>query len=430
MEGTTVKKTLSILAVVFLVAASVGAQNAAAPTPVAPAAAPATVNPDSTPTTAAPAKSYSASSRHYAVWSDVSTQDATALAATLDGLFGVYNEYFRFDDATLKSALTVRKFATKDAFDAYLRKVIGETKDDFVYLHYPTVERSELVIFAKDNADDFDASLAHQAFVQFLKSFVSEPPLWIREGFAVFFERTRLDPKTGLVAYADNQAWLETVKLLQSQGRLYKVTDLLMLSSDDARAGLDVFYPQSWALVSFFINSPDRRYNRFLWDAIAHLSPDATLEQNQAAVRDFFLRWHSEQAAQTDFVTYLDGQKTFAELVTSGVRAYGDKDLETARKAFTQALAKNATSYIPPYYLGLIAYAKGDYVLADGYYKSALGLGSDAPITNYALGINAYASRRFDEAKAYLQKASDGDPAKYQVKAGEIITRITSDTGM
>lgn len=430
MEGTTVKKTLSILAVVFLVAASVGAQNAAAPTPVAPAAAPATVNPDSTPTTAAPAKSYSASSRHYAVWSDVSTQDATALAATLDGLFGVYNEYFRFDDATLKSALTVRKFATKDAFDAYLRKVIGETKDDFVYLHYPTVERSELVIFAKDNADDFDASLAHQAFVQFLKSFVSEPPLWIREGFAVFFERTRLDPKTGLVAYADNQAWLETVKLLQSQGRLYKVTDLLMLSSDDARAGLDVFYPQSWALVSFFINSPDRRYNRFLWDAIAHLSPDATLEQNQAAVRDFFLRWHSEQAAQTDFVTYLDGQKTFAELVTSGVRAYGDKDLETAQKAFTQALAKNATSYIPPYYLGLIAYAKGDYVLADGYYKTALGLGSDAPITNYALGINAYASRRFDEAKAYLQKASDGDPAKYQAKAGEIITRITSDTGM
>ena len=428
MEGTTVKKTLSILAVVFLVAASAGAQNATVPVPAT--AAPATAAPATAPAPAAPATSYSASSRHYAVWSDVSTEDATALAATLDGLFGVYNEYFRFDDATLKAALTVRKFATKEAFDGYLRKVIGETKDDFVYLHYPTVERSELVIFAKDNADDFDASLAHQAFVQFLKAFISEPPLWIREGFAVFFERTRLDPKTGLVAYADNQAWLETVKLLQSQGRLYKITDLLVLSSDDARAGLDVFYPQSWALVSFFMNSPDRRYNRFIWDAIAHLSPDATLEQNQNAVRDFFLRWHNGQAAQADFVTYLDGQRTFAELVTSGVRAYGDKDLETAQKAFTQALAKNATSYIPPYYLGLIAYAKGDYVLADGYYKTALGLGSDAPITNYALGINAYASRRFDEAKAYLQKASDGDPAKYQAKAGDIITRITSDTGM
>ncbi len=422
MEGTTVKKTLSMLAAVFLVAASVGAQDATAPAP-APAASAAT-------TTVVATQSYSASSRHYAVWSDISTDDATALATTLDGLFGVYNEYFRFDDSTLKSALTVRKFATKDAFDSYLRKVIGETKDDFVYLHYPTVERSELVVFAKDSADDFDASLAHQAFVQFLKAFIAEPPLWIREGFAVFFERTRLDSKTGVVSYADNQAWLETVKLLQSQSRLYKITDLLVLSADDARSGLDVFYPQSWALVSFFMNSPDRRYNRFIWDAIAHLSPDGTLEQNQNTVRDFFLRWHSEQAAQADFVTFLDGQKTFAELVTSGVRAYGDKDLETAQKSFTQALAKNATSYIPPYYLGLIAYAKGDYVQADEYYKTALELGSDAPITNYALGINAYASRRFDEAKAYLQKASDGDPAKYQAKAGDIITRITSDTGM
>ena len=94
--------------------------------------------------------------------------------------------------------------------------------------------------------------------------------------------------------------------------------------------------------VSFFINSPDRRYNRFVWDAIGLLARDATLEQNQNAVRDFFLRWHGQEAAESDFLAYLDGQKTFAELVTSGVRSYGDKDLETAYKSFSQALTKNA----------------------------------------------------------------------------------------
>ena len=304
--------------------------------------------------------------------------------------------------------------------------MIGETKDDFVYLHYPTIERSELVIYDKASVDDFDASLAHQAFVQFLKAFVPEPPLWIREGFAVFFERTRANPSTGAVAYAENQSWLETIKLLKSQDRLYTVSELMLLSSDEAKSGLDVFYPESWALVSFFINSPDRRYNRFIWDAIGLLARDATLEQNQNAVRDFFLRWHGQEAAESDFLAYLDGQKTFAELVTSGVRSYGDKDLETAYKSFSQALTKNAASYIPHYYLGLIAYARGDYALAQDYYLKALELGSDAPITNYALGINAYASRRFDEARDYLQKASEGDPAKYQEKAGEIITRISS----
>lgn len=416
MEGTIVKKLFSLALMALAFAVCTGAQEASGMTDSAVPANPVTFA--------------SASSQHYAVWSDAGKDDAIALAATLDGLFGVYNEYFRFDEGSLKAPLTVRKFSVKDSFDAYLNKVIGETKDDFVYLHYPTVERSELVIFDKDGIDDFDASLAHQAFVQFLKAFVPEPPLWIREGFAVFFERTRMDPNMGTVSYAENQSWLETVKLLKSQSRLYTVSDLMLLSSEEARTGLDVFYPQSWALVSFFINSPDRRYNRFVWDAIGRLAPDASLEQNQNEVRDFFIKWHGQEAAESDFLSYLDGQKTFAELVTSGVRSYGDKDLETAFKSFSQALIKNAASYIPHYYLGLIAYARGDYALAEEYYNKALELGSDAPITNYALGINAYASRRFDEARNFLQKASDGDPAKYQTKAGEILTRIASDTGM
>lgn len=380
---------------------------------------------------AVPATSFSsASTARYAVWSDSGAADATALAATLDGLFAVFNEYFRFDESALKGHLTVRKFSAKEGFDAYLRKVIGETKDDFVYLHYPTVERSELVIFAKESLDDYEASLAHQAFVQYIKAFIPDPPLWLREGFAVFFERTRMDPAVGAVVYAENQAWLETVKLLKSQERLYQVADLMSLSADEARAGLDVFYPQSWAFVSFLLNSTDRRYNRVVWDAVARLSPEAGLDRNQTAVKDFFYKWHDRDAVESDFLAYLDGQKTFAELVTSGVRSYGDKDLETAYKSFAQALAKNASSYIPHYYLGLIAYARGDYALADEYYLKALELGSDAPITNYALGINAYASRRFDEAQSYLQKAMDGDPAKYQDKAGEIIARIASDSGM
>jgi len=409
MEGTIVKKMSSFIVIALAMALCAGAQEV----------------------TAVPATTFeNASSLHYAVWTDAGKEDAVALASTLDGLFDVYNEYFRFDETKLKSALTVRKFSDKDAFDGYLQKVIGETKDDFVYLHYPTAERSELVVFDKESADEFNASLAHQAFVQFLKAFIPEPPLWIREGFAVFFERTRLDPNTESVTYSENQAWLETVKLLKSQGSLFTVSELMLLDAEDARSGLDVFYPQSWALVSFFTGSADRRYNRFIWDAIGHLSAEATLEQNQTKVHDFFLRWHGQEAAESDFLAYLDAQKTFAELVTSGVRSYGDKDLETASKSFTQALAKNAASYIPHYYLGLIAYAKGDYALAEDYYEKALELGSDAPITNYALGINAYASRRFDEAAAWLKMAMDGDPAKYEAKAGEIIARIASDKGL
>lgn len=370
-----------------------------------------------------------ASSTRYTVWSDAGKNDAAALASTLDGLFSIYNEYFRFDETQLKAPLTVRKFSRKTGFDAYLTQVLGQSKDDFVYLHYPTADRSELVIFVKESGEDYAASLAHQAFVQYLKAFIPEPPLWIREGFAVYFEKAGRDPVSGLIGYQENQAWLETTKLLKTQGRLYSVDEIMLLSAKDAQAGLDVFYPQSWAMIAFFLNSSDRRYNRFIWDAIGILKPEATLEQNQGAVYNFFLRWHSAKAADSDFLAYLDSQKTFAELVSAGVRSYGDKDLETAGKVFAQALVKNSSSYIPPYYLGLIAYARNDHVLAEEYYKKALQLGSDEPITNYALGINAFASRRFDEARNYLGKAAAGNSGRYEQKVRAILDRIPATPG-
>lgn len=98
------------------------------------------------PSTAQTASFSSASSEHYVVWSDGGNSDAANLATLMDGLFVIYNEYFRFDESNLKGHLTVRKFSDKNGFDTYMRKIIGETKDDFVYLHYPSIERSELVI--------------------------------------------------------------------------------------------------------------------------------------------------------------------------------------------------------------------------------------------------------------------------------------------
>ncbi len=369
----------------------------------------------------------SASTEHYVVWSAGDQAQATQLGAKLEGLFELYNEYFRFDEIALKAPLTVRAFADKESFNAYLQKVIGQPKDDFVYLHYPTIERSELVLFVKADKAEFDASLAHQSFVQYLKAFVVDPPLWIREGFAVYFERAAWDDAASAVKYNENQAWLETVKLLKSENKLYKIDGLMGLSAEEAKLGLDVFYPQSWALVSFFLNSTNARYNRFVWDSIALMRASAAQADNQLAVQNFFKKWYGDSVIDQDFNAYIDSQLTFAEFVTTGVQAYGDKAFDKAQELFLSALNKNSSNYISHYYLGLIAYARNDFAAAEKYYKSALSLGSDLAITNYALGINAFASRRFEEAKVYLDLAATTDPTRYQEKAGEIITRINAD---
>lgn len=361
---------------------------------------------------------------HYTVWSDTDMSDAAKLGVRLDGLFDVFNEYFRYDESLLKAPLTVRKFMFKEDFDNYLIRLIGETKDDFVYLHYPSVERSELVIFDRDDEDEFVISLTHQAFVQFIKTFIPEPPLWLREGFAVFFERSTINEESGLPEYVENQAWLETVKALADRDALFTLRKLMTINQLEARAELETFYPQAWAMVAFFVNSDDKKYNRFIWDAIASLRPDASLEENQDEVYDQFVKWYSPDKAEADFHSFLDSQKTFADLVNDGVSAYGNRELDKASNAFKESLVKNPLSYIPYYYMGLIAYAKNDYANADKNYLRALELGSEEAITSYALGISAFASRRFDEARLYLERAMELNPERYEEKVEELMERM------
>ena len=363
------------------------------------------------------------SSDHYSVLSELGQDRSDLLSRQLEACYGLYNGLFRFDPAGLKAKLNVREFKDKAGFDAYLGQVVGQTKDDFVYLHYPNPERSELLLFSKDEPD-FSTSLAHQAFVQYLKAYVPNPPLWMREGLAVVFESARWDDAKGELAFPENLAWLETAKSLKERSLLMSLESLLTIGQDQARAELDVFYPQSWAFASFLLNSKEKAYNRLLWDAMSALRKDAGLEDNQAALLKMVDSWYALAEAEGAFVAYLDERKTFPELVAAGVRKYADKAWDEASAAFDAALALNSESYVPQYYLGLIAYAKNDFSAAEYRYKAALELGCDPAITNYALGVNAYAQNRLDDAKAFLAVAKETAPDRYGTKVDELVAKF------
>ncbi|MDP3179412.1 MAG: hypothetical protein Q8M76_15995, partial [Spirochaetaceae bacterium] len=253
-----------------------------------------------------------AGTEHYSVMSELGQERADSLSLQLEAYFELYNAVFRFDPAEMKAKLNVREFAEKVGFDSYLGQVVGQTKDDFVYLHYPSPERSELLVFAKDDPD-FSASLAHQGFVQFVKAFVPNPPLWMREGLAVCFESAVWYDATGTVEFPENLAWLETVKALKERNLLMPLDRLLEIGQEEARSELDIFYPQAWAFASFLMNSGDKSYNRLLWDAIKALQADATLEDNQAQVYRIVDTWYGIGLAERDFASYLDERKTFSE---------------------------------------------------------------------------------------------------------------------
>ncbi|NBC30755.1 MAG: DUF1570 domain-containing protein [Spirochaetes bacterium] len=367
-------------------------------------------------------------SEHYRVMSQVSVNHAARTASKLEAMLGLYNSYFHFDVDELDTKLRVRIFNSKSGFDSYLNRVIGETRDDFIYLHYRDLARSELVGYNLEG-DEFDFALTHQNFVQYIRAFVANPPLWLREGFAVFFEQAEYDDDFEQVVYRENLSWLGTLKELvqgNSSRSLIPMDQMLTVDVETARERINVFYPQAWGMISFLVNAENRDINRILWDSISALHPSASMEENARRINERALKWVDREYLREAFVEYVNERKSFKGLVEEGMDLYAGGQLDSAEENFVKATKLRDDNYIPFYYLGLINYDKGNYDLAEFYYQESLSRGANEALTYYALGVNAFAANRFDAATNFLQQVTDVGDTEYREDAEELLARISS----
>jgi tetratricopeptide (TPR) repeat protein len=371
------------------------------------------------------AEQFEIRSDHYHVISEVDRDHASAMARRLEAMLQLYNGQFRFPLEEQSEPFRVRVFSSKERYDAYLTRVIRETRQGYVYLHYRDPAKSELVGYHR-SAGGLDQSLIHQSFVQFLRGFIQNPPLWLREGFAVYYEASDYDREIQRPVYRENLAWLETLKDIlsgDSSAPVISFEEILSMTQDDARSQLDVFYPQAWGMVSFLVNAEYSDANRMLWDSISALQRDATLEENVQAVYEQAFRWVDREELFQEFQEYIGSRRSFQGWVTHGVDSFQDGETSEAERAFVQAIQLDEDSYVPYYYLGLINYERSNYGLADYYYQEAAARGAEEAITLYALGVNAYADNRFDDARSYLEETVRSDPS-YEDRAEVILARI------
>lgn len=377
----------------------------------------------STPAFAQTAQTFEYQSNSYHVVSHVDAAHAQQVAHRLEAMAQLYNTHFRFPMEDLSTRMRVRIFADKQQYDAYLRRVLNETREGFVYLHYRDLAKSELVGYQNET---LGRSFVHQAFVQYLRAFIANPPLWLREGFAVYFEAVEYDADFDAAIYRENLAWLETLRsIVERGGTSFTLESLLALSIDEARTRVDEFYPIAWGMVSYLLNTSQPEVNRILWDSISALDPNASLAENGSRVYRQAFRWADPEGLVEGFVDYVTQRRSFRGWVEYGAEQYGAGNMDGAERAFVQAIALNGTNYVPYYYLGLINYERQNYELADYYYQSALSRGADESITLYALGVNAYAANRFEDAISYLEMTIERDPA-FRDRAENILVRMRS----
>jgi len=371
---------------------------------------------------------FTAESDHYRVFSETSRSQAEQIAQRMEAALRLYNDVFHFDLSALSTRMRVRVFRDADGFNAYLVSVLSQTRTDFVFIAWSDPEKSELLCFPKEEKS-FTASLLHQGCIQFLKAFVANPPIWLREGVATYLDGAVYDAKAGQFTLKPNFLWLDGLKAAfrgETPAGVIPVSDLLTLSREAAQAQLDVFYPEAWGLVHFLITSPDRVYNRIFWDAIGSLDPKGTLEENSLRLRTRAFSWVTDQKFRQDFEAYVLSVKTADDLLRDGVDLYGKADLAKSEDSLTRALELEPENGVAWYYLGLVAYSRKEYAKAEDLYLKSFQFGTSAGVINYALGVNSFASGNSADAVKYLNFSKKSDQATYGDKVDTLLKRISA----
>jgi len=372
-------------------------------------------------------------SGHYTITFPEGFTGAGEAAETFNAYWNAFNEFFRFDPDTGTRTNRAVILADKTAFDSYITARIGEKRNEYLFLKYPKPELSELVLYlgpgaASDVPIFSGPALGRQLFLQYLYSYVNEPPLWIRDGFQAWFEKTSYDPKTRIFHAGGYSAWLETAKNLNADpSRALGSYDILSAVTGSRESAQ--FYPQAWAFVSFLLNTEKMEYQRFLSEAFILLEADGqynteTQQENTDVIKNRFARFNDGAKTDADFKFWLSGQLTFAELMQAGVSAYNAGKYADARRYLGDALEISPADPMLSYYSGLVSYAEKDWADAALRYRNALQYGADVSTVNWALALNSYADKKYAEARLYLETAKAANPARYAEKADRMLNSM------
>lgn len=371
-------------------------------------------------------------SGHYSFSYPEGYADIESVGKSFNALWQAFNEVFRFDPDSETHRCRVVILGDKAAYDDYIAKRVGETRAQPIFLKYSKSELSEIVLYPERSGSGYAAfagpELNRQLFLQYLYSFVNEPPVWIRDGFQAYFEKATYDDKTGAVETGGYSPWLETAKNLNADSQK-KVDVNGILSAVTGSWESARFYPQAWSFVDFLLNTEHGDYQRFFHEACLLLegSGDFNEDSQQAntdAIRNRFFMFNTNDRANGDFSAWLGTQHTFAELLQTGVTLYNQSSYFDARKNLAAAYKIRSDDPMIVYYLGLVSYAEKKYGEAETWYRKALEYGGETSTINWALGLNAYADKRYQEARVYLETAKSSNSVRYGDKASQLINSM------
>ena len=345
----------------------------------------------------------------------------------MENRFSIFNSLFRFDPSRLTVPLNVRVFDNRESYNSYVVTKLGEAIQGAVYIHYDEPELRELVIHR--GGPENEAIISHQAFVQYIRAFIPNPPSWILHGFAIHFSALRKDLQGNLVQ-DENLYWLERARLLagRSGGGMMPMAESVLYADERYSTILpgefsDDFKVTSWALVTFLL-SGNRDYYRILAESFMLLSPVNSAAENTRILRQHFSSYLDMANMERDFRNHLYSRRSFSELMEEGRLAYSTGSFLDAKLSFLTAVEQRPHDPAPYYFLGLLAHDEMEYISAEMFFNRSFEMGGDPALISYALGVNALASGQTDNGINYLYLAAGLDPPRFRARVDELLRQL------
>jgi tetratricopeptide (TPR) repeat protein len=349
-------------------------------------------------------ETFTAISEHYRITSHISDSNAELMGAQLESFYDVFNDVFRFED--LENKLNVQILPNLNTFKSFTRSLTGTAYESYVYIHHQKAAERELLIY-EGSEEDMIFALAYQASIQFIMNHIAEPPLWIREGFSVYFSKS---------SGPELERKFASLKVKEKRIPLSK---LITMENPEASVIFTDFRTEAWAFITFLMTTDNKEYTRFLYDTIASLKTPSL--KATYAIDDL----------QIGYNEYLNGFLNAQELMDKGIGFYNSKESGSAELTFSKLTYISPESWQPLYFLGLISYDKGEYPAAEEWYSKAAEKKAPEALIAYVTGLTAWKAGRIDEAKGLLSKAARLDEEKYGEKTAPILDylqRTSPDT--
>jgi len=210
-------------------------------------------------------RAYTATSKHYEVVSDIDRkvcQDAcrlleqsyVSLRVRLGSLRGKDQQRFR-----------VFLFSGEGGYQAYCKDILGSAVPHTAGLYSPVLK--QLLIWNLPKRDAMVRTVRHEGFHQFLDRVMANPPVWLNEGTAEYWETARREngSLTGGQVRKDHIA-----TLIRSKKMLPSLRDFAYGGRADFYANAQQRYAQGWALVHYLREGNRDNNKRFetLWNAL------------------------------------------------------------------------------------------------------------------------------------------------------------------